>query len=148
MAESKERLRALVDSATTEHLIFFAHSGPTGLGARRDDLCGRDFDPAAGDWGDDDLRDAIDYAQARKRRPLAVVAGHMHWALRGGGQRRWRLQKDGILYVNVSRVPRIFEVEGVRKRSHIALTLTADAASAEEILIADESNVCSEGRWD
>lgn len=140
MAESKERLRALVDGASTEHLVFFAHSGPTGLGARREDLWGRDFDPAEGDWGDDDLRDAIDYANAHKRRTLAVVAGHMHWALRGGGQRRWQRQQDGILYVNVSRVPRIFEVEGLARRSHIALTLSPDAATAEEILIADEPN--------
>jgi uncharacterized protein (TIGR04168 family) len=110
------------------------------MGEQREDLWGRDFHPEAGDWGDSDLRAAIDYARARKRRTLAVVAGHMHWALQGGGQRRWRLQRDGVLYVNAARVPRAFEADGGRLRQHIELELTPHAARASLVLIPDEAN--------
>jgi uncharacterized protein (TIGR04168 family) len=137
MQESAQRLRQLVDSVRTEHLLFFAHNGPWGLGARRDDLWGRDFDPAAGDWGDRDLHEAIEHACASGRKPLAVVGGHMHWSLRGGGQRRWQLQDRGILYVNTARVPRLFANEQGRQRQHIALELSALGARAEQVFVAD-----------
>jgi uncharacterized protein (TIGR04168 family) len=132
---SAERLCALVDEATTEHLVFFGHNGPFGLGAEPDAPWGRDFDPAAGDWGDTDLREAIDYAVGRKRKVLAVLAGHMHWSLRSGGQRRWQLQQDGILYVNAARVPRVCEHEDTRVHQHVALHFSEDGARAEEVLI-------------
>jgi uncharacterized protein (TIGR04168 family) len=132
---SAERLCAIIDDTTTENLIFFAHNGPAGLGDEPEAPWGRDFDPAAGDWGDSDLRKAIDYAVSRKRRPLAVLAGHMHWSLRSGGQRRWQLQQDGILYVNAARVPRVFDHEGGCALQHIALSLTEAGAHAEQVLI-------------
>jgi uncharacterized protein (TIGR04168 family) len=132
---SAERLCALVDESESENLVFFAHNGPAGLGAEPDAAWGRDFDPAAGDWGDTDLRTAIDYAVSRKRRPLAVLAGHMHWQLRSGGQRRWQLQKDGILYVNAARVPRVFAALGGTAHQHIALSFGPAGAHAEEVLI-------------
>ena len=137
MDDSVDRLCALVDQVQTEQLVVFAHNGPFGLGARRDAPWGRDFDPAEGDWGDRDLRSAIDYAVQRGRRPSAVVAGHMHWALRGGGQRRWQLQKDGILYLNAARVPRVVERADKRLRFHIALTLGPEGARAEEVPVED-----------
>jgi uncharacterized protein (TIGR04168 family) len=132
---SAERLCAIVDETTTENLVFFAHNGPWGLGSDPAAPWGRDFDPAAGDWGDRDLREAIDYAVSRKRRPLAVLAGHMHWSLRSGGQRRWQLQQDGILYVNAARVPRVFEHDAGCAHQHVALSFTEDGAHAQEVLI-------------
>lgn len=132
---STARLCSLVDEATTEHLVFFGHNGPLGLGAQADAPWGRDFDPAAGDWGDHDLREAIDYARAHGRKVLALLAGHMHWHLRSGGERRWQLQRDGILYVNAARVPRVFEQQGTRWHQHVALRFTEAGAHAEEILI-------------
>jgi uncharacterized protein (TIGR04168 family) len=138
LAASAERLCGLIDAAATEHLMFFAHNGPYGLGGEPDAPWGRDFDPAAGDWGDPDLREAIDYAVAHKRRVLAVLAGHMHWALRSGGTRRWQLQKDGILYVNAARVPRVFGPSGSRMRQYIALSFTESGATAREVLVPAE----------
>jgi uncharacterized protein (TIGR04168 family) len=139
MRESGERLCQLVDAASAPHLVFLAHNGPTGLGARAGDIWGRDFHPDAGDWGDPDLRVAIDYALQRKRKVLAVVAGHMHWELSGQPHvyRRWQLQRDGVLYVNAARVPRVFSQAGRSLRSHIRLQLTAAGAKAEECLISD-----------
>lgn len=138
-AESSERLCALVDAVSTRHVVFFAHNGPTGYGARPEDIWGRDFDPAAGDWGDEDLRTAIEHARDRGLTVLAVVAGHMHWSLRGdpARHRRWQLQDRGTLYVNAARVPRVFEQDGRSVRQHIRLQLTATGASAEERLIPD-----------
>jgi uncharacterized protein (TIGR04168 family) len=133
--ESTERLEALVDAIQTEHVVFLAHNGPTGLGVERDALWGRDFDPRAGDWGDGDLRAAIDRAR-RTRRVLAVVAGHMHWSLRGGGTRRWQHEHEGTLYVNAARVPRLVDTDAGLLRYHVALTLTKDRAFAEERAVA------------
>lgn len=141
MRDSTERLCSLVDAATTEHIVFFAHNGPTGLGAHPEDIWGRDFHPDAGDWGDPDLAAAVTYAVQRGRKVLAVVAGHMHWALAGQAERerRWQLQRDGILYVNAARVPRIFTRERENLRQHIHLQLRPSGAAAEERLISDSA---------
>lgn len=138
LEDSTERLCALVDEAASDRLVFFAHNGPYGLGDAPDAPWGRDFDPAAGDWGDRDLRAAIDHAVARKRRPLAVLAGHMHWGLRTGGLRRWQLRQDGILYVNAARVPRVFAQDAGRAYQHVAVFFDADGAHAREVLIPSE----------
>jgi uncharacterized protein (TIGR04168 family) len=132
---SAERLRALVDEAQAESIVFFAHNGPFGLGDTPDAPWGRDFDPAAGDWGDRDLRSAIDYAITRRRRPLAVVAGHMHWRVRTGGERRWQVRQDGVLYVNAARVPRVFARAGGRAHQHVALWFDARGAHAAEVIV-------------
>lgn len=137
MRDSKARLRALVDAAPTEHIVFFAHNGPTGLGGQPEDIWGRDFHPDAGDWGDPDLRDAIDYAVERRHKVLAVVAGHMHWGLRSqvSQQRQWQVQRDAILYLNAARVPRVFSRGEAHVRHHIRLDLGPDGATAHECLI-------------
>lgn len=139
LRESGERLCELVDAASSEHLVFLAHNGPSGLGALPEDIWGRDFHPDAGDWGDRDLRLAIDYALQKKRKVLAVVAGHMHWQLtrQPHVHRRWQLQRDGVLYVNAARVPRLFSQDGRSLRSHIRLQLTAAGATAQEVLVTD-----------
>jgi uncharacterized protein (TIGR04168 family) len=135
MEESSARLRSLVDQAPTEHLIFFSHNGPIGLGAEPDALWGRDFGPEPGDWGDPDLRDAIAHAGRRRRRILAVVAGHMHWHLRTGGKRRVEEERDGILYVNCAQVPRIIDSREGTARHHIALGVRHGLAQIERITV-------------
>jgi len=134
-AESSARLKLLVDRAETEHLLFLAHNGPRGLGADAGALWGRDFHPEAGDWGDLDLAEAIEHARVTSRRVLAVVAGHMHWQLRAGGERRWQLERDGTLYVNAARVPRIVEPEGRKAHHHIALQLSKSGAHARDVAL-------------
>jgi uncharacterized protein (TIGR04168 family) len=135
---STERLCALVDAAASDQLVFFAHNGPYGLGDAPDAPWGRDFDPAAGDWGDRDLRAAIDHAIARKRRPLAVLAGHMHWRLRTGGLRRWQLRQDGILYLNAARVPRVFAQDGGKAHQHVAVFFDTKGAHAQEVIVTSD----------
>lgn len=127
LKSSADRLCSLVDSAT-DRLLFVAHCGPTGLGDQAQDIWGRDFGPGEGDWGDPDLRVAIDYAKGGGKQVLAVVAGHMHRRIRGGGQRAWRVERDGTLYLNAAVVPRI------RKglRHHLAVTVEGPAIRVEE----------------
>jgi uncharacterized protein (TIGR04168 family) len=124
--DSRDRLRALVDSTDSEHLVFLAHNGPTGLGTAASDPWGRDFGGKTGDWGDRDLADAIAYAHERGRRPLAVIAGHMHWS--DARPRRWFVERKGTLYVNAACVPRVLETNGEQRRVHMALTLSRAGA--------------------
>lgn len=127
MNAAAQRLRALVDTAP-ERIVFLAHNGPTGLGARRDDIWGCDFRREAGDWGDPDLRAGIDYAKETGRNVLAVVAGHMHLAVKRGGERPWQVEQDGTLYINAARVPRIRDDQ----HHHVCLTIDGEQVSAEE----------------
>lgn len=133
MNDSAAKLRRLVDEAPHRRLIFLAHNGPTGLGNRRDDIWGCDFRPAEGDFGDPDLRSAVDHAEQIGKRVLAVVAGHMHHHLRGGGKRRTELRRDGTLYVNAARVPRIERRGGTERRHHLSIVVDGDLATAEAV---------------
>jgi len=131
LEESATRLKQLVDQSTQQRLFFLAHNGPAGLGAARHDIWGCDFLPGAGDWGDPDLRAAIDHARTLGKTVVAVVAGHMHHRLKGGGNRTWTVQHDGILYVNAARVPRIMRREGTRMHHHIELRLDPQPSATE-----------------
>ena len=130
-------LRALVDEASDE-IIFLAHNGPAGLGSKRDDIWGCDFKKVPEDFGDADLRLAIDHAIASGKRVRAVVAGHMHHQLKKGGIRRWRENRDGTEYVNAARVPRIERPKGgdtVHRHHHVKLSLTDETIESEAIVI-------------
>ncbi len=136
LADSASRLVELVDQAETDTLLFLSHNGPRGLGDRPNDPWGCDFRPDPADWGDPDLEVAIDHARRQGRRVLAVVAGHMHLRIRDRDEeRRWRHRKDDILYVNPARVPRIGSREGREWYHHVALTLRAEGAEAEEVFV-------------
>lgn len=132
--ESVRKLKQCVDDSSAERVLFLAHNGPKGLGEGRQDLWGCDFRREQGDFGDNDLREAIDYACEGGKRVLAVVAGHMHHKLRGGGVRAWSEERAGILYVNAARVPRIFEERGSTYHHHIDLLVEHDGAEAVEVL--------------
>jgi uncharacterized protein (TIGR04168 family) len=136
MEDSARKLCALIDRVQTPELLVLAHNGPSGLGAHTTDLWGRDFTPDQGDWGDPDLRIALDHAQRRDKRVLAVVAGHMHTRTHAG-PRTWRSTHDGTLYVNAARVPRIWEENSGKYRYHIALDL-GQSASAREVLVSED----------
>jgi uncharacterized protein (TIGR04168 family) len=134
LADSVTKLKQCVDDSESRRIVFLAHNGPTGLGARRNDIWGCDFRREEGDFGDVDLRVAIDHAVERGKQVLAVVAGHMHHRIRGGGQRTWYERRDGILYVNAAKVPRIFEERGEEYHHHIDLVIDGDEVDAIEVL--------------
>jgi uncharacterized protein (TIGR04168 family) len=129
LAQSAQRLKQCVDEAQTGRIIFLAHNGPTGLGAAPDDLWGRDFGrDASGDWGDEDLRAAIDYAQDQGKQVDLVVAGHMHLLTKQGDERPWLQRVDGVTYVNAARVPRVRRAG----RHHVRVEVNGTSVSVEE----------------
>lgn len=128
---SAERLRGLVEASTAPHLVILAHNGPAGLGSERTDIWGCDFRREQGDHGDPDLAAAVEHAR-RLGKPLrAVVAGHMHRSLRGGGQRVSQVRRSGVLYVNAAEVPRI----RAGGRHHVALRISEEEATAEDVWV-------------
>ena len=98
-------------------------------------MWGCDFKTGAGDWGDPDLAEAVDYARAKGHRVLAVVAGHMHLRTKGGGERPWKQTLDSVDYVNVARVPRIFSTTDGAARHHVCLTVTESGTDFEELVL-------------
>jgi len=131
---SAARLRWLIDDVRDERLLFLAHNGPTGLGDRRDAIWGCDFRRSEGDFGDPDLESAIQHARTKGKRVVAVIAGHMHHALKGRGTRQWLEERDGTLYVNAARVPRVFREHGREKRHYVEVVIDRDRATAKEVL--------------
>lgn len=122
MADSAARLCRLFDLTPAEHrVVVLSHDGPAGLGAARSDIYGCDFRPEEGDWGDADLAQALTHARETGKTVVAVIAGHMHHRLRGGGERQWRIERDGVQHVNAARVPRARRNE----RHHVSVTLDA-----------------------
>lgn len=134
--ESGQRLRELVEASPHERVLFLAHNGPTGLGPKRHHIWGCDFKKAEGDFGDPDLREAINHAKGAGKTVVGVVAGHMHHHLRGGGLRDWYVIRDGVPFVNCARVPRVFtNDDGDKLRHHVRLVLGEEGLSVEEVLV-------------
>lgn len=135
--ESTSRLCQLVDQCRSEHILFLAHNGPSGLGAKPGDIWGRDFGRGQGDHGDRDLELAVAHAKRRGKKVLSVVAGHMHHKVKGGGVRPWHLERDGTHYINAARVPRIFTSlhDGKTVHHHLRLTVIHDQVEVDEILV-------------
>jgi uncharacterized protein (TIGR04168 family) len=139
MEASRRRLCTLIDGVESRDLLVFAHNGPTGFGEQPHDMWGCDFKPGGGDWGDPDLAAAIAHARASGKRVHAVVAGHMHLRTKDGTERPWLAERDGIIYVNSARVPRIIPAADGVLRHHIALVATVEQGvvrvAVEEVLL-------------
>lgn len=135
MEASIERMKVLIDACDDAPILFLAHNGPSGLGDRADSIWGCDFRKKEEDWGDQDLEEAVRYANGSGRRVLAAVAGHMHRRTKTGKSRPAQVEKDGVLYVNAAEVPRHRQVNGTRQRHHVRLMVTAEEATAEDLWI-------------
>lgn len=135
MEASIERMKVLIDACDDAPILFLAHNGPSGLGDRADSIWGCDFRKKEEDWGDQDLEEAVRYANGSGRRVLAAVAGHMHRRTKTGKSRPAQVEKDGVLYVNAAEVPRHRQINGTRQRHHVRLTVTAEEATAEDLWI-------------
>lgn len=90
--------------------ILLSHSGPTGLGAEKHSPCGKDWEDAAGDFGDPDLELALERIAATQHstRTALCVFGHMHHRLYGGRHYRNMIARDsrGVVHVNCAVVSR------------------------------------------
>jgi uncharacterized protein (TIGR04168 family) len=138
LEESTTRLIELVNSVPTRDLIVLSHNGPFGLGSSPTDIWGCDFKEGGGDWGDPDLRAAIDHAREVGKRVRAVVAGHMHLVTREGESRTERVTTEGTLHLNAARVPRIFAGPEGAIRSHMSLEISEQHLSARELSIPSD----------
>ncbi len=135
MADSVKKLHRCIDATRFDRIMFLSHNGPTGLGKRRDAIFGCDFKKEEGDYGDPDLAHAIDYARNRGKQVLAVIAGHMHHELKGGGRRQWHEVRHGTHYINAARVPRIFSKDDRLIHHHVCLTLDNSEVNVREVLV-------------
>ena len=136
---STERLQALVAEVPTEELIVISHNGPAGLGSQPTDMWGCDFREGAGDWGDPDLAAALERARELGKRVLAVIGGHMHLKIRSGQERAPRVERDGTLYINPARVPRIQGTPDGVQRSHVCLEIDSGGVRANEITVTGDA---------
>lgn len=135
LAESAEKLKRCVDAAAHDRLIFLAHNGPTGLGNCATDIWGCDFLAEEGDFGDEDLRVAIEYARRQGKQVVTVIAGHMHHHLKDGRSRVWQMEQEGTVYLNAAYVPRIFNRRGVSLHHHLSLTLAGALVQVRQHLV-------------
>ena len=133
ITESGEKIQELILRSKAKTRLVLAHNGPEGLGHRPDDIWGCDFDPSRGDFGDPDLKMALDNAAAKGQEVQTVLAGNMHHALKGGGQRKWYVCREKTHYVNAARVPRIFSKNGEKQRHHVRIELDNTDVRVEQI---------------
>lgn len=131
-ADSAELLRSLIACAP-ERLLVLAHNGPAGVGDTPAAPWGCDFSPAFGDFGDPDLREALDYARESGRRVAAVVAGHMHHRSKNGSERHTAAERDGLLYINAACVAR--HRRETDERHHVALHIDGQTCTAETVWV-------------
>jgi uncharacterized protein (TIGR04168 family) len=132
LAQSRDRILAAARNADTDTVIFLGHNGPTGLGSRPEDPCGKDWQPLGGDFGDLDLEAAIAQTKHLGKSIPLVTFGHMHHQLRHTKQHLRKsvvTSPDGTVYLNAASVPRIVQHGLVRQRNFSLVTLQAGVVS-------------------
>lgn len=139
--ESQAKIEAMALGSPHDTVIFLGHNGPTGLGDQPESICGRDWQPLGGDFGDPDLAAAIANTVAEGKRVPLVAFGHMHHRLRHRQDRlRERVTVDhhGTVYVNAACVPRIQGEAGDRHRNFTVVTLVAGTVTAVHLVWVGE----------
>jgi uncharacterized protein (TIGR04168 family) len=147
-ADSTTRIVQAAQAAASPTILFIGHCGPTGLGDRPEDPCGKDWPPIGGDHGDPDFADAIGQVrQLGKAIPL-VVFGHMHHQLRHTKtvQRTTvQVSDEGTLYLNAACVPRIIQTETGRFRNFSLVQLEIGGVTQASLVWVDaEYQIVSE----
>lgn len=140
LGESAAKIKSLIEAVNPPYIVM-AHHGPFGLGAKATDMFGADFLPEETDFGDHDLAEALRHAIQTGKKPLAVIAGHMHYPTKHGKKpKQWWLVRDEILYVNAARWPRIFRHESSVFHHHVRLSWNGDGMTAKAIY-ADHTGI-------
>ena len=125
----EESTQCIIHSvANTAHdtIIFLGHSGPFGLGKEEHSICGKDWKPIGGDYGDPDFAEAISKSyQMLKTVPL-VTFGHMHHHLRHNPSRTRdaiATNSMGTIFLNCALTPRIVKTDNGFDRNFSIVTL-------------------------
>jgi len=125
-AESTERIIQSVANTAHDNLIFLGHNGPFGLGNEEYSICGKDWKPVGGDYGDPDFAEAISKSyQMLKTVPL-VTFGHMHHHLRLNSSRTREAiatNEMGTVFLNAACSPRIIKINDEQHRNFSIVTL-------------------------
>ncbi|HLP90002.1 MAG TPA: TIGR04168 family protein [Nostocaceae cyanobacterium] len=144
LEESAEKIFQAVKSAEYETIIFLGHNGPSGLGDRAEDPCGKDWHPIGGDYGDPDLAEAISLSLTIEKTIPLVTFGHMHHSLRHTKIKRKSIFKspEGIIYLNAASVPRILATANGKIR-HFALVEIegSEVTKAAQIWVGEDFEV-------
>ncbi|ALF54380.1 metallophosphoesterase [Nostoc piscinale CENA21] len=148
LEESAAKILAAVKSAASDAIIFLGHNGPSGLGDRPEDPCGKDWHPIGGDFGDPDFAAAISQTLTIGKTIPLVTFGHMHHNLR---HTKKELRKsvfkspEGTIYLNAASVPRIIENEGHKQRNFSIIHLEAGVVTkAALVWVGKDFQVISE----
>lgn len=135
--ESAALMQRHIAACQYKTLIFLGHNGPTGLGVEPEDICGRDWNPLGGDFGDPDFAQAIATAHDLGKTVALVTFGHMHHSLRHRKD-RYRTAHHfhaPTLYFNAARVPRIQTYKtGDLHHSFSVITLTQGKPTKAELV--------------
>lgn len=129
MQESAHRIVEAARGAPTRRLWILAHNGPQGLSKKSTDIFGKDFGNPGGDWGDADLRLAMDLLEEEGFEIPLLIAGHMHHRCqkpRGAIRKKSAWMFDTFV-LNTARVPRIFQERGREPKTHHCFSLRANS---------------------
>lgn len=141
-ADSTTQIVTAASRAAHETILFLGHCGPTGLGDRPEDPCGKDWPPIGGDYGDPDLAAAIAQTKALGKTIPLVAFGHMHHRLRHTQQQQRKsvyISPDGTLYLNAASVPRIIKTETSRLSNFSLVSLQSDIVSQVSLVWVDQN---------
>ncbi|MFM6309144.1 MAG: TIGR04168 family protein, partial [Dolichospermum sp.] len=124
--DSADKIVNAVKNATCDNIVFLGHNGPSGLGDRPEDPCGKDWHPIGGDFGDPDLAAAISQTLNMNKTVSLVAFGHMHRTLRHTKKLERKAvfkSPEGTIYLNAANVPRIVQENGVKLRNFSLVSL-------------------------
>jgi uncharacterized protein (TIGR04168 family) len=141
LEESADKIVKVVKSVTCENIIFLGHNGPSGLGDRAEDPCGKDWHPIGGDFGDPDFAEAISQSLNLKKTVSLVAFGHMHRTLRHTKkiQRKAVFRSpEGTIYLNAATVPRIIQQDGLKLRNFSLVSLEDGLVTKAALVWVDQ----------
>jgi uncharacterized protein (TIGR04168 family) len=125
-SESSQRIVDAVNQSKYETIIFLGHNGPSGLGAEPHSICGKDWKPIGGDYGDPDFAMAIESAYHTTKTIPLVTFGHMHHQLRHDANRTRdaiATNTQGTVFYNAACCPRIINTPQGNYRNFSLVTL-------------------------
>jgi uncharacterized protein (TIGR04168 family) len=146
--ESAVKIFEAVKSAAYKTIIFLSHNGPSGLGEKPEDPCGKDWHPIGGDYGDPDFAEAISRSMTTDKNISLVTFGHMHHTLRHTKKEiRKRLFKNdqGTIYLNAATVPRIVAEDHEKRRNFSIVQMEhGSVIQAASVWVGKDATVVSE----
>ncbi len=124
--ESADKIIHQVKQTTFDNIIFVGHNGPLGLGDKPESICGKDWYPLGGDFGDPDLEQAISFSREIGKNVMLVTFGHMHNQLKyDKNKSRIMIEQDTekTTYLNAAFCPRLKKINNQNLRNFSLVNL-------------------------